>query len=111
MEPTATTGQKRATGENTESALTEPVVPSEGTAEMDAVDLSMALRKLQVRTQTDEFVSSQLLRTRQISNVQPNSKLAKCVPLTYVVCRKVMFSVMSVSQSVCLSVHKGRAPS
>ena len=76
MEPTATTGQKRATGENTESALTEPVVPSEGTAEMDAVDLSMALRKLQVRTQTHKFVNSHLLRTRQISSVQPNSTLA-----------------------------------
>ena len=50
VEPAASTGEKRATGENTESTLTEPVVPSEGTAEMDAVDLSMALRKLQVRT-------------------------------------------------------------
>ena len=75
MEPVATPGQKRVTGENTETALTEPVVPSEGTDEMDAVDLSMALRKLQVCTivQTNEFANSHLLRTRQISSVQSNS--------------------------------------
>ena len=48
---TATTGQKRTTGNNNvQTVLTEPVVPPEGTSEMDAVDLSMALRKLQVRT-------------------------------------------------------------